>query len=124
MWNTVNLGIAVFGYMNAINSNSVEMTNLQILKDYASLQNFLLLNAGLDVAYIMTGFFLKEKSKNSTKKDILKGYGNSLLLQGGFLLLFDVVLYFIHQINANILLYPNLENILSGGFGIGTNLRL
>lgn len=124
IWNTVNLGIAIFGYLNAVNSHPGDMNNLNILKDYSSLQNFLLLNAGLDVAYIITGLYLKEKSKNSTKTQLLRGYGNSLLLQGGFLLLFDVTLYFIHQNNADVLLYPNLENIISGGVGIGMNLRI
>lgn len=124
MWNVVNLGIAAFGYFNAVNSDPSTMTNLEILKDYNSLQSFLLLNTGLDVAYIMTGFYLKERAKNSSSSERLKGYGNSLLLQGGFLLLFDVSLYFIHQSNANIKLYPHLESILSGGVGVGFNLTL
>ena len=124
MWNVVNLGIAAFGYFNAVNSDPSSMTNLEIIKDYNSLQNFLLLNAGLDVAYIATGFYLKERSKNSSSAERLRGYGNSLLLQGGFLLLFDVSLFFIHQNNANINLYPHLESFLAGGAGIGINLKL
>jgi len=124
MWNVVNLGIAAFGYLNAVNSDPTLVTNLEILNDYNSLQRFLLLNAGLDIAYIMTGFYLKEKSKSSSNSERLRGYGNSLLLQGGFLLLFDVTLYFIHQSNANINLYPHLESFLAGGVGIGINLKL
>lgn len=124
MWNVVNLGIAAFGYFNAINSDPASMTNVEIINDFNSLQNFLLLNAGLDAAYIVTGFYLKEKSKNSSSPERLKGYSNSLLLQGGFLLLFDVTLYFVHQSNADINLYPHLESLLAGGVGIGVNLRL
>lgn len=124
MWNVVNLGIAAFGYFNAVNSDPSSMTNLEIIKDFNSLQNFLLLNAGLDAAYIMTGFYLKERSKNSSSAERLQGYGNSLLLQGGFLLLFDVSLFFIHQNNANINLYPHLESFLAGGVGVGINLKL
>jgi hypothetical protein len=124
MWNVVNLGIASFGYFNAINSDPASMTNVEIIKDFNSLQNFLLLNAGLDVAYIATGFYLKERSKNSSSSERLRGYGNSLLLQGGFLLAFDIALYFIHQNNANINLYPHLESFLSGGVGVGINVRL
>jgi hypothetical protein len=124
MWNVVNLGIAAFGYFNAVNSDPSSMTNLEIIKDFNSLQNFLLLNAGLDVAYIATGLYLKERSKNSSSAERLRGYGNSLLLQGGFLLLFDVTLFFIHQNNANINLYPHLESFLAGGVGIGINLKL
>ena len=123
MWNIVNLGIAAFGYFNAVNSDPSSMTNLEIIKDYSSLQNFLLLNAGLDAAYIMTGFYLKERSKNSSSAERLRGYGNSLLLQGGFLLLFDISLYFIHQNNANINLYPHLESLLAGGVGVGINFN-
>lgn len=124
MWNVVNLGIAAFGYFNAANSDSSSMTNLEIIKDYNSLQSFLLLNAGLDVAYIATGFYLKERSKNSSNAERLRGYGNSLLLQGGFLLLFDITLYFIHQNNANINLYPHLESLLAGGVGVGIEIKI
>jgi hypothetical protein len=124
MWNVVNLGIAAFGYFNAINSDPSSMSNLEILNEYNSLQSFLLLNAGLDVAYIATGFYLKERSKNSSSSERLRGYGNSLLLQGGFLLMFDVALYFIHQNNADLNLYPHLESLLIGGIGIGITLKL
>lgn len=123
-WNIVNLGIAAFGYFNAVNSDPASMTSIEIIKDYNSLQSFLLLNAGLDVAYIATGFYLKERSKNSSSSERLRGYGNSLLLQGGFLLAFDVALYFIHQGNANMNLYPHLESFLAGGIGAGINLKL
>lgn len=123
MWNVVNLGIAAFGYLNAVNSDPSSMTSLEILNDYSSLQSFLLLNAGLDAAYIMTGFYLKERAKNSPSSERLKGYGNSLLLQGGFLLVFDVALYFIHQNNADLNLYPHLESMLAGGVGIGVSLK-
>ena len=123
-WNIVNLGIAAFGYFNAVNSDPSSMTNLEIIKDFNSLQNLLLLNTGLDVAYIATGFYLKERPKNSSNSERLRGYGNSLLLQGGFLLLFDVSLFFIHQNNADINLYPHLESLLTGGIGIGINIKL
>jgi hypothetical protein len=123
-WNIVNLGLAAFGYFNAVNSDPASMTNVEIIKDFNSLQSFLLFNAGLDAAYIMTGFYLKERSKNSSSSERLRGYGNSLLLQGGFLLLFDVALYFIHQNSANVNLYPHLESMLSGGVGISINLEL
>lgn len=124
MWNVVNLGIAAFGYFNAAGSDPNSMTATQILNEYNSLQNFLLLNAGLDIAYMVTGLYLKERAKNSTNAERLRGYGNSLFLQGGFLLAFDTALYFIHQNNASVNLYPHLESLLSGGAGIGLKLSL
>jgi hypothetical protein len=123
-WNVVNLGIAAFGYFNAVNSDPLSMTNVEIIKDFNSLQNFLLLNAGLDLAYIATGFYLKERANNSLSSDRLRGYGNSLLLQGGFLLAFDIALYFIHQCNSDINFYPHLESFLAGNIGVGINLKL
>ncbi len=124
MWNVVNLGIAAFGYFNAAASDPNTMTATQILNEYNSLQNFLLLNAGLDVAYMVTGLYLKERAKNSPNPERLRGYGKSLLLQGGFLLAFDVALYFIHQNNASVNLYPHLESMLNGGAGIGMRISL
>ena len=124
MWNVVNLGIAAFGYYNSVNTDPATMSGIDILKDFSSLQNFLLLNAGLDVAYMATGLYLREKGKNSSNSERLRGYGKSLLLQGGFLLAFDVALYFIQENNASINFYPYFENISATAFGIGVNIKL
>jgi hypothetical protein len=124
MWNVVNLGIAAFGFFNAAGSDPNSMTGMEIINGYNSLQKFLLLNAGLDVAYMVTGLYLKERAKNSSNTDRLRGYGNSLLLQGGFLLVFDVALYFINQNNASVNLYPHLESLLNNGLGVGIRMGL
>lgn len=122
VWNSVNLGIAVFSLMNSTENN---LTLLDSFKEYNNLQNFLLLNTGLDAAYIVTGFFLKEKSYNSkTKGELLYGYGNSLIIQGAFLLAFDLILYFFHQSNAEINLYPLINNIDKSYLGIQFQLNL
>jgi hypothetical protein len=55
---------------------------------------------------------------------MMKGYGNSLLVQGGFLLIFDVALFLIHQHNAAVNLYPLIERFLAGGIGAGVVIRL
>lgn len=100
-WNLVNLGIAGIGYYQ--NLGTVDHLNLiQSLHEQQNIEKILLFNAGLDIAYIMTGFFLIEKAKNSTDhKARLDGYGKSLILQGGFLFVFDLVLYFIHIQHAD-----------------------
>ena len=119
MWNLVNLGIATFGYFDAATADPSAMTNAEIMKEFGSLQNFLLLNAGLDVAYMATAFYLKERGKSSPNSERLRGYGNSLLLQGAFLLVFDSALYLIHENNASIRLYPHLGNLIGGSVGVG-----
>jgi len=68
----------------------------------------LLLNVGLDVDFIATGFFLLERAKNVRRvPKRLSGFGKSLIMQGGFLLLFDVSMVLAHQINGK-----KLKNIL------------
>jgi hypothetical protein len=124
IWNVVNLGLAVSGYISAVNNDPATMTGVEILKDFSFLQNFLQLNAGLDVAYIVAGLYLRERSGRASNPAMMKGYGNSLLVQGGFLLVFDVALFLIHQHNAAVNLYPLIERFVAGGIGAGVVIRL
>lgn len=116
LWNTINLGLALNGLFN---TGTDSLSLLNSVTGHQTLQNIFVLNAGLDLAYIATGLFLKEKAKNSDKKDILNGYGNSLLVQGAFLLVFDAAMFFIHQNNANVTLYPLLGTLTDPGVGLG-----
>lgn len=93
-WNTVNLGIAGFALSNSLNIDLSTLSDQGMMAQHVKTENLYLINAGLDVVYIGTGFFLKHLStQNATRHDLLKGYGNSLLLQGGYLMLFDLVMY-------------------------------
>jgi hypothetical protein len=98
-WNVVNLGIASGGYFG---QSEATTDAFGLYKDYADFGKILLVNAGLDVAYIATGFYLQERAKNVNKRsDMFKGYGKSVVLQGSFLLLFDAALYWINQSKMN-----------------------
>ncbi len=97
-WNVVNVGLAGFGYYNAATADPSAFILAESIQEQHSIEKLLLLNAGLDVAYIVGGFYLLERSRReSAQAERWKGYGQSLLLQGGFLLLFDAVLYTIVQ---------------------------
>jgi hypothetical protein len=102
-WNTVNLGIAGFALVTAHLSDPTLLSPQQMMDKHLFNEKLLLINAGLDVLYMAGGVFMISKSKNSTKRpELLKGYGHSLLLQGGFLFVFDLVLYTIqhnHSVN-------------------------
>lgn len=96
LWNSVNLGLAVMGYLGTKKSIAPGYTNA--LKNQAKLEKTFLFNAGLDMVYITGGFYLRERAKNRIKNsDKFKGWGESLLLQGGGLLLFDAIMYTIHN---------------------------
>lgn len=99
MWNVVNLGLATAGYFGAKADLNQQLTLAQSLNDQQKIEKILLLNAGLDVGYMATGLFLNERGKNKSSER-LKGYGQSLLLQGAFLLIFDGSMYAIHQKNG------------------------
>ena len=62
------------------------------------MKQVLLFNAGLDVAYFVGGAYLRERSTTRPDRaDQLQGYGKSVMLQGGFLLAFDMVNYVIFK---------------------------
>lgn len=96
LWNTVNLGIAGLGYLSAVKSDPANWDLATSLQKHHSFQKILLLNAGLDTGYIMGGLYLTERSKRpDVNQDQLKGFGQSIMLQGAFLMVFDLVNYFI-----------------------------
>ncbi|MBD3224084.1 MAG: hypothetical protein GF313_05105 [Caldithrix sp.] len=102
-WNVINLGIAGLGYCGAVTADT-SISLFQSIEEQANIENILLFNAGLDVAYMMTGFYLIERSKSASKhKYRLKGYGQSIILQGSFLFLFDAVVFYMQQQNTKLL---------------------
>jgi hypothetical protein len=109
-WNLVNLGIASIGYYSSMNPDTT-ITLMNSLKEQSNIEKILLFNAGLDIAYVMTGFYLKERAKSSeNNSDRFKGYGNSLILQGTFLFVFDLILYYF-QIQNNLPLESLSSNL-------------
>lgn len=96
-WNVVNGALAGLGVLQAKKTQR-NFTAFQTLEEQSSTEKTFLVNSGLDVAYVMTGVYLLEKSKNSVNsREMLKGYGQSVILQGGFLLLFDGMMYGVHR---------------------------
>ena len=97
-WNVVNLSIAGISIYNNFGFDEQAVNYSDFLLEHQKTERILLINSGLDAMYIGTGWLLNKLSqKNAKRADLLKGYGNSLYLQGGFLFAFDLVLYgFMH----------------------------
>ena len=107
-WNTVNLSIAGFALYSNYMLDISALGPDEIMNKHNSTERILLINAALDIGYIGAGFLMRYLAgKSSKNSDLLKGYGNSVILQGGFLFLFDVVLYGILRSQR----YDFLENI-------------
>jgi len=124
LWNTVNIGLAIPGYFNAKKSNPNLTLDNSILIQHKT-EKIFLINTGLDVAYLSAGLLLRSNAKiNLTKRDQFNGYGNSLLMQGGFLFLFDLTAYLLHNQHAKKSLNKmmNTFDISSSGLGIKWNI--
>ena len=124
IWNGVTLGITAIGYLTKKDEGNLGYS--ASLQKQHSTEKLFLFNAGLDLAYIAGGAYLYEKSKTSTKKpERLKGYGQSVMLQGGVLLVFDAVVYAIHNRHGKKLtgLADRLQ-LSATGNGIGITIGL
>lgn len=93
-WNVVNLSIAGVALYNIYATDVLSLSNETILSDHQKMERTLLINVGLDVGYLATGYFLAKRSQHAKRYvNLLKGYGNSLVLQGAFLFGFDIILW-------------------------------
>jgi hypothetical protein len=115
-WNTVNLAIAGYGYYTNSLTDCSTMAFSEVFAKHQQTEKILLINSLLDVGYIGAGFGMRYfSSKFPNRTEMLKGYGNSLILQGGFLLVFDGILYAIMK-NTSASLPQNLQLSLTGEF--------
>jgi hypothetical protein len=90
-WNLVNLAIAGLSLCGLYGEDPAALTAAGTLEKAHDMEWILWLNSGLDVAYIAAGGFLWERGlRNSSER--LRGYGQALIIQGAFLLAFDLVL--------------------------------
>ncbi|GAA4013208.1 hypothetical protein GCM10022408_27660 [Hymenobacter fastidiosus] len=104
-WNIVNAVLAVVGMLRAHPNQVAGLTLADSLAAQFDFEKILLLNAGLDVAYLTIGSWLRARALTTAQRpQRLRGFGRSLWLQGGFLLLFDVSFYFVYHQYAGRLL--------------------
>jgi hypothetical protein len=95
----------------------------QTLLGQSAIEKTFLINGGLDLVYLTAGLYCLEKSKNDSNADKYKGYGKSLFVQGGGLLLFDAIMYISH-IKHGKLLYEALDKVQFSGNSIGLVWKL
>jgi hypothetical protein len=95
-WNVVNLSIAGIALYSNQSTDLLSAGADEILARHLKTERLFLINSGLDIGYMGAGFLMRHLSTRSEKRgDLLKGYGNAVILQGGFLLVFDLVMYFV-----------------------------
>ena len=94
-WAFVNAGLALWGIWHLQLSVPAGLRLADLVQAQLFNENVFLLNAGLDAAYIMTGYYLRAQAQvpGQPLPARLLGFGHSLWVQGGFLLVFDVVMW-------------------------------
>lgn len=94
-WGLVNAGLACWSILHLRFSTPAGLVVADLFREQLLNENIFLFNAGLDVAYIMTGFYLRAlgAQPHRDKPERLLGFGRSLWVQGGFLLVFDAVVW-------------------------------
>jgi len=122
IWGTVNFAIAGATYLG-LARNKAGMTLSKSVKQQAGIEKTFLINGGLDLVYITAGIYCLEKGNTASNRDKYKGYGKSLLMQGGGLLLFDVIMYIINTSHGKEL-YKILDKIQFSGNSVGIIWKL
>lgn len=97
LWGVVNTGIGVLGLMRAQKEKGLSFSDADKYRAYKNVKKLYAINGGLDLLYIGTGVFLKAKADKAKNRARNEGYGNSLIVQGAGLLLFDAAMYLSHQ---------------------------
>lgn len=95
-WNTVNLGLAVVALLMTWNDDPAALDLKATMSQGDTYEKLFLFNGALDVAYLAAAGLLLEHGAR-TGEGQWTGYGHALLVQGGFLLLFDLGLFFLHR---------------------------
>lgn len=125
LWNTVNIGLAVPGYLKAKKANS-SLSFAETIRTQHQTEKIFLINSGLDIGYMAGGLLLRSAAKtNISKQDQFNGFGNSLLMQGGFLFVFDMTAYMIHNRHSKNSLdkIMNSVELSSSGLGLQWNIQ-
>ncbi len=92
-WNLVNLSIAGVGLLTT-GRNDASEDFISANEIQRRLESALLFNAGLDIGYMAAGWALLERSRRGLPDSArLSGFGSALILQGGFLFAFDLIVY-------------------------------
>lgn len=124
IWNVVNLGIGIPGIISAYKKESPK--TLKEIYDYQhKIEKVYLINTGLDVAYIASGLALRNFGNNKTGEAQLrlKGYGNSLMMQGGYLLIHDITMLIMYKSNTK-LLNAQWKNVKITSYGLNLKIEL
>lgn len=120
-WNLVNLGLAGSGLLSLRKKDFKSMDDLALYDEVNRMGKVFLFNTGLDVGYMAFGLYLRERGL--TQGDLnIRGAGTSLLLQGGFLFAFDLLMYTLLNTNSKAM-FNSISTLAPSDKGLGFVIR-
>ncbi len=120
-WNSINFLIAGLGYYGASNAPA-DLGLWESIDEQQHIEKILLVNAALDVGYMASGLYLIERGKN-LNRDQWVGFGQSVIMQGAFLMAFDLIMYRFQRHNSKVL--PKFfEQLSISGSGVSFEISL
>jgi hypothetical protein len=97
-WGAINFCLALPGYLRSKKSFYNDYDLSKSYSEQIKLEKTFLANGMLDIAYMTFGGLLLQRSKwDLERQDQLTGFGQSILIQGAFLFVFDVVMTHVHS---------------------------
>ncbi|SHM19883.1 hypothetical protein [Chitinophaga sp. CF418] len=124
IWGVINLGIATASYLGNSRLDPGKYNWQASVEEQHKIEKIFLINGALDLAYMAGGLYLREHGKlklTGKAYDRWKGYGNSLILQGAFLLFYDGVNFTLHHAHGKGLFqrFDQLQlSVAPGGVGM------
>ena len=125
IWSGIDLALAIPGFLKARKADPASFSFAQTWKAQNKAEKVFLFNSALDIAYITSGFYLRGiADKDPLTYHQNRGFGNGIILQGGFLFLFDLTAYAIHSSHRKNKLDGFLENVKLSDTGLGFKYEL
>ena len=91
-WNILNAGIVGISHYLVHRDSKREWNINQLSTKKTKAEKSIIFNMGLDLVYVLSGLIMnKTADVNKDSYQINKGYGNSLMFQGGYLFLYDAI---------------------------------
>lgn len=116
-WNGINVAIALPGLIGGLREQTSGLDLATTLRRSAQLKTSFAFNAGLDVGWVALGAWMAERGLR-TEDARFTGFGRSMMLQGGFLLVFDTVLLVLRtRADKGLLVGPAFDPV-SGTIGV------
>ena len=98
-FNAVNVGIAAAGFLGIKKQLLKTNTLASEIQAQQKIQKILLINSALDIGYFGIGLLMRNSGiRNQNAK--IQGYGGSIMLQGAFLLAYDLLQFGAHRKNG------------------------